>query len=85
MAVDSTITRAHQHATNITRHTGAGSNHTNPRIEPPDQGIGRSRGGLTSKIHHLVDGAGRLLVVLVSAGQAPTTVRYSTICWPAFG
>ena len=32
--------------------------------------IGRSRGGLTSKIHHLVDGAGRPLVVLVGAGQA---------------
>jgi transposase len=49
---------------------GAGSNYKNPRIEPPDHGIGRSRGGLTSKIHHLVDGLGRPLVVLVSAGQA---------------
>ena len=49
---------------------GAGSNYKNPAIEPPDHGIGRSRGGLTSKIHHLVDGAGRPLVVLVSAGQA---------------
>jgi transposase len=49
---------------------GAGSNYTNPRIEPPDHGIGRSRGGLTSKIHHLVDGAGRPLVVLISPGQA---------------
>ena len=49
---------------------GAGSNYTNPRIEPPDHGIGRSRGGLTSKIHHLVDGAERPLVVVVSAGQA---------------
>ena len=48
---------------------GAGSNYNNPRVEPPDHGIGRSRGGLTSKIHHLVDGAGRPLVVLVSAGQ----------------
>jgi transposase len=49
---------------------GAGSNYKNPAIEPPDHGIGRSRGGFTSKIHHLVDGAGRPLVVLVSAGQA---------------
>ena len=29
-----------------------------------------SRGGLTSKIHHLVDGRGRPLVVLVGAGQS---------------
>src|ERR1700733_14337266 len=49
---------------------GAGSNYTNPGIEPPDHGIGRSRGGLTTKIHHLVDGAGRPLVVLLTAGQA---------------
>ncbi|MCV7121273.1 IS5 family transposase [Mycobacterium nebraskense] len=70
VAVDSTIARAHQHATNVARHTGAGSNYKNPAIEPPDHGIGRSRGGWTSKIHHLVDGAGRPLVILVSAGQA---------------
>ncbi|WP_439098157.1 IS5 family transposase [Mycobacterium europaeum] len=49
---------------------GAGSNYTNLTIEPPDHGIGRSRGGLTSKIHHLVDGRGRPLVVLVGAGHA---------------
>ena len=49
---------------------GGGSNYKKLAIEPPDHGIGRSRGGLTSKIHHLVDGAGRPLVVLVSPGQA---------------
>jgi len=32
--------------------------------------VGRSRGGLSTKIHHLVDGAGRPLVALLSAGQA---------------
>ncbi|WP_457142192.1 transposase [Mycobacterium sp. URHB0021] len=68
--MDSTIARAHQHATNITRGTRAGSNYTNLASAPPDHGIGRSRGGLTSKIHHLVDGRGRPLVVLVGAGQA---------------
>lgn len=49
---------------------GAGSNYTDLASEPPDHGIGRSRGGLTSKIHHLVDGRGRPLVVLVGAGQS---------------
>lgn len=48
---------------------GAGSNSTNLRDEPLDHAIGRSRGGLTTKIHHLVDGHGRPLVVLVSPGQ----------------
>lgn len=49
---------------------GAESNYRNPREEPPDHAIGRSRGGLSTKIHHLVDGKGGPLVVLVGPGQA---------------
>src|SRR6476619_3589167 len=53
---------------------GAGSNYKNPAaragIEPPDHGLGRSRGGLTTKIHHLVDGHGLPLVIAVAPGQA---------------
>jgi hypothetical protein len=40
------------------------------RDEPADHAIGRSRGGLTTKTHALVDGRGRVLVVIVSPGQA---------------
>lgn len=39
-------------------------------MEPPDHAIGRSRGGLSTKIHQLVDGNGMPLVVLLTAGQA---------------
>lgn len=46
------------------------SNYRNPLAEPPDHALGRSRGGWTTKIHHLVDGRGRPLVVLVGPGQA---------------
>ena len=81
VAVDSTIARAHQHATNLTRHTG-GCDYTNLRLEPPDHGIGRSA-ELTGKIHHLVDGAGRPLVVLVSAGQSTTAGLYPSAGAPA--
>lgn len=49
---------------------GAPSNYTNLANEPPDHGIGRSRGGLSTKIHTLVDGAGMPLVVLTAPGQA---------------
>nr|WP_157313746.1 IS5 family transposase [Microbacterium sp. MAH-37] len=70
VSVDSTIARAHQHATNTTRPTGAGSNYTNLGVEPPDHGIGRSRGGLSTKIHQLVDGNGLPLVTVVTPGQA---------------
>lgn len=40
------------------------------QVEPADHAIGRSRGGVTTKSHALVDGQGRPLVVLVGAGQA---------------
>lgn len=49
---------------------GAESNDKNPWEEPPDHAIGRSRGGLSTKIHQLVDGRGRPLVIALSAGQA---------------
>lgn len=83
MSVDATITRAHQHASNTTRpeqDTGAGVNHR-PRgedfvhsslggaREPAGHDIGRSRGGLTTKIHAVVDGNGRPLAAVVTGGQ----------------
>ncbi|WP_373420075.1 MULTISPECIES: transposase [Mycobacterium] len=49
---------------------GAPSNYKNLAAEPADHGIGRSRGGLSTKIHHLVDVAGMPLVVLSAPGQA---------------
>lgn len=48
---------------------GAESSYKNPRIEPPDHAIGRSRGGLSTKIHQLVDGRCRPLVILLGPGQ----------------
>lgn len=38
--------------------------------EPPGRGLGRSRGGLSTKIHHLVDGHGLPLVIVGAAAQA---------------
>lgn len=48
---------------------GAESNYTNLREEPPDHALGRSRGGMSTKIHQLVDGHGRPLVIAVTPGQ----------------
>ncbi|MGI5166401.1 IS5 family transposase [Spirillospora sp. CA-253888] len=69
VGVDSTIARAHQHA--------AGAR-TGPQQEPPggvglpepaDHGLGRSRGGLTTKIHLACEQGRRVLALLVTAGQ----------------
>lgn len=41
-----------------------------PGSEPPDHALGRSRGGLSTKIHQLVGGRGRPMVIALTAGQA---------------
>lgn len=56
----------------LIRTQGAGSNYTNLPLhecEPAGHGIGRSRGGLTTKIHTAVDGHGRPVAVVVTGGQ----------------
>ncbi|QKT13246.1 transposase [Rhodococcus sp. W8901] len=49
------------------------SNYTNLFAEPADHALGRSRGGLGTKIHQLADGHGRPLVLLIGPGQAGDT------------
>ena len=48
-------------------------------LEPVDHAIGRSRGGLTTKIHALADGRGRLLVVLLTAGNVHDTTMFAPL------
>ena len=47
-----------------------GSNYKNLPAEPADHAIGRSRGGLTTKVHALSDTACAPVTVLLTAGQA---------------
>jgi putative transposase len=49
---------------------GARSNDKNPASEPDDHALGRSRGGLSTKIHALGDAACDLAAVRLTAGQA---------------
>ncbi len=46
------------------------SNYKNRLTKPSDHGFGRSRGGLSTKTHALVDGAGLPIVVSLTPGQA---------------
>lgn len=55
---------------------GEQANYTNLRLELADHAVGRSLGGLSTKIHALVDGAGRPLVVLVGPGQGGDSPMY---------
>nr|WP_107439298.1 IS5 family transposase [Streptomyces hygroscopicus] len=67
--IDSTIVRAHQHAAATGRKGGAIGD------EPDDHALGRSRGGLTTKIHLACDSKGRPLAILVTPGQ-----RHDSVC-----
>src|SRR5690625_6569525 len=49
---------------------GAGANHRNLAVEEPDgHAVGRSRGGLSSKVHAAVDGRGMPLAIVLTGGQ----------------
>ncbi|WP_419796364.1 IS5 family transposase [Streptomyces fuscus] len=67
VSVDSTIVRAHQHAGRSTK-KGLCS-----------PGLGRSRGGLTSKIHLACDGAGRPLAFTVTGGNTNDCTQFTAV------
>ena len=54
-------------------------NHKNPWSEPPDHGIGRSRGGLTTKLHLVCDGRGRPLSMMITAGNINDTTMMTAV------
>ncbi|MFD5897109.1 IS5 family transposase [Streptomyces sp. NPDC060366] len=72
VSVDSTIVRAHQHSAGA-RGKGA------PAGEPHDRAIGRSRGGLTTKIHLAADGHCRPLAFVLTAGQAGDAPAFTDV------
>ncbi|MFJ9884712.1 IS5 family transposase [Streptomyces sp. NPDC091287] len=72
VSVDSTVVRAHQHAAGA-RKKGL------PADEPADHAIGRSRGGLTTKIHLAADGNCRPLAFVLTAGQAGDAPAFTEV------
>ncbi|MBA9003454.1 IS5 family transposase [Thermomonospora cellulosilytica] len=67
VSVDSTISRAHQHAAGARRdHAGQVEP---PGPEPADHGLGRSRGGWTTKIHLACEQGRKPLSVVPAGGQ----------------
>ncbi|MET8601535.1 IS5 family transposase [Streptomyces althioticus] len=67
VSVDSTIVRAHQHAAGARK----GGLHS--------PGLGRSRGGLTSKIHLACDGVGRPLAFTVTGGNTNDCTQFTAV------
>ncbi|MGW1291792.1 IS5 family transposase [Streptomyces sp. NPDC002533] len=71
ISVDSTVCRAHQHATGARKKAPDpdGICHYGLATEPDDHALGRSRGGLTTKIHLAADASGHVLAVTITGGQ----------------
>ncbi|WP_372481531.1 IS5 family transposase [Streptomyces flavotricini] len=67
VSVDSTIVRAHQHAAGARK-----GGHQSPAL-------GRSRGGLTSKIHLACDAVGRPLTFVLTGGNTNDCTQFTTV------
>jgi transposase len=83
--VDATICRAHQHAAGA-RHDGQAQKEPpgGTRTEPEDHGLGRSRGGFTTKIH-LACEQGQRPLSLLAPQVSVVTVLSSPPSWKVSG
>ncbi|MGW6900289.1 IS5 family transposase [Streptomyces sp. NPDC054919] len=72
VSVDSTVCRADQHAAGA-REKGLQA------AEPDDHALGRSRGGLSAKVHLASDSLARPLALCVTAGQAGDAPAFATV------
>ncbi len=77
--VDSTVCRAHQHAAGATKGGSAKGAARRLAVEPADHGLGRSRGGLTTKMHLAVEQRQKPLSVLITAGQRGDSPQFESV------
>jgi transposase len=77
VGVDSTISRAHQHAAGA-RRDGDGQKEPSGGVasEPDDHGLGRSRGGWTTKTQLACEQGRKVLAVVVTGGQRGDSLRF---------
>ncbi|WP_202461527.1 IS5 family transposase [Streptomyces sp. SID8374] len=80
LSVDSTVCRAHQHA-------AGGRRQGDLRKEPPggvftepgDHGLGRSRGGFTTKLHLAVEQGQRPMSTVITAGRRGDSPQFEPV------
>ncbi|MFG2227715.1 IS5 family transposase [Streptomyces sp. NPDC048644] len=80
LSVDSTVCRAHQHATGARKQ---GDLQKEPPggvfTEPRDHGLGRSRGGFTTKVHLAVEQGQKPMSIVVTAGQRGDSPQFEPV------
>jgi transposase len=77
VSVDSTVVRAHQHAAGARRDPLA---QVEPALgEPVDHGLGRSRGGLTTKLHLACEQGQKVMSLVLTAGQRGDSPQFAAV------
>ncbi|MGW7045172.1 IS5 family transposase [Streptomyces avermitilis] len=79
VSVDSTIARAHQHAAGARKRGICRSSRPAGSSSSPDHGLGRSRGGLTTKVHLAVEQAQKPMSLLITAGQSGDSPQFQVV------
>ncbi|MFD7070574.1 IS5 family transposase [Streptomyces sp. NPDC059913] len=80
VAVDSTVNRAHQHAVGARKKGPTdGDELEDPVRSQTRQTLGRSRGGLTTKVHLAVDGRGLPLSVVLTSGNVNDATAFADV------
>lgn len=80
VSADSTIARAHRHAAGA-RHDGDAQAEPPGGVdtEPADHGLGRSRGGWTTKTHLACEQGRKVLSLLITAGQRADCPQFTAV------
>ncbi|MGW6894581.1 IS5 family transposase [Streptomyces chartreusis] len=80
VSVDSTINRARQHAAEAPKKGAQAPDELeDPRHPRLGQALGRSRGGLTTKVHRAADGRGLPLAIVVTPGNVNDSMVFDTV------
>ncbi|MGC5335122.1 IS5 family transposase [Micromonospora sp. DT62] len=80
VSVDSTVARVHQHAAGARKR---GNLQAEPpggvTVEPTDHALGRSRGGLTTKLHLACEQGQKPLSIVLTAGQRGDSPQFMAV------
>ncbi|MFB9477719.1 IS5 family transposase, partial [Nonomuraea salmonea] len=80
VSVDSTVCRAHQHAAGARkRGICRSSRRAGCRKSRPNHGLGRSRGGLSTKLHLATEQGRRALSIVLTAGQRGDSPQFTAV------
>ncbi|WP_397222905.1 IS5 family transposase [Nocardiopsis lambiniae] len=77
--VDSTVCRAHRHAAGARRRGIFRRNRPAASRPSPDHGLGRSRGGLTTKLHLAVEQGQKPMSIVITAGQRGDSPQFEPV------